>query len=169
MQLDPAVTVFSIPLDTSEQHETQTSLSGSCTIWSQKKNPPGNHKKRPFLASHRSDLSPSSRVCDHLMYVWRRGYRSNETGGAGAVRNGPLFANSLSAALEMRDAYRSFQLEPFVSNRKKLRASALTKCSLVLLKTNTCLNFNQVSDTHALAAPFQRWRQRSLSGLTSGK
>lgn len=100
-----------------------------------------------FLASHRSDLSPSSRVCAHLVSVWRRGYRSNETGGAGAVRNGPLFANSLSAALEMRDAYRSFQLEPFVSNRKKLRASALTKCSLVLLKTNTCLNFNQVSDT----------------------
>lgn len=47
MQLDPAVTVFSIPLDTSEQHETQTSLSGSCTIWSQK-NPPGNHKKAFF-------------------------------------------------------------------------------------------------------------------------
>lgn len=138
MQLDPAVTVFSIPLDTSEQHETQTSLSGSCTIWSQK-NPPGNHKKSLFLASHRSDLSPSSRVCAHLVSVWRRGYRSNETGGAGAVRNGPLFANSLSAALEMRDAYRSFQLEPFVSNRKKLRASALTKCSLVLLKTQHML------------------------------
>ena len=31
----------------------------------------------------------------------------------GALRNGPLFGNSLSAALEMRDAYRSFQLEAF--------------------------------------------------------
>lgn len=30
--------------------------------------------------------------------------------GDGALRNGPLFGNSLSAALEMRDAYRSFQL-----------------------------------------------------------
>lgn len=136
MQLDPAVTVFSIPLDTSEQHETQTSLSGSCTIWSQKILPETMKKKKTFLASHRSDLSPSSRVCAHSVSVRRRGHRSNETGGAGAVRNGPLFANSLSAALEMRDAYRSFQLEPFVSNRQKLRSK---KCSLVLLKTQHTL------------------------------
>lgn len=47
MQLDPAVTVFSIPLDTSEQHETQTSLSGSCTIWSKKILP--ETIKKPFF------------------------------------------------------------------------------------------------------------------------
>lgn len=33
--------------------------------------------------------------------------------GDAALRNGPLFGISLSAALEMRDAYRSFQLEAF--------------------------------------------------------
>lgn len=48
------------------------------------------------------------------MAVLSREYGSNENAsGDGALRNGPLFGNSLSAALEMGDAYRSFQLETF--------------------------------------------------------
>lgn len=45
---------------------------------------------------------------------------NEDVSGDGALRNGPLFGNSLSAALEMRDAYRSFQLEAFcvVSDRE---------------------------------------------------
>lgn len=45
--------------------------------------------------------------------------------GDGALRNGPLFGNRLSAALEMRDAYRSFQLEAFCVERATERAAGL--------------------------------------------
>lgn len=50
-----------------------------------------------------------------MTWLWRcRGYGANEeASGAGALRNGPLFGNSLAAALETGDAYRSIQLEAF--------------------------------------------------------
>lgn len=48
------------------------------------------------------------------MAVQSRGYGANENvSGDGALWNGPLFGNILSALLEMRDAYRSFQLGAF--------------------------------------------------------
>lgn len=57
--------------------------------------------------------------------VQSRGYEANENvSGDGALRNGPLFGNSLSAALEMRDSYRSFQLEAFcVAATERLRTN----------------------------------------------
>lgn len=45
----------------------------------------------------------------------------------GALRNGPLFGNSLSAALEMRDAYRSFQLGAFCVASDREAAGSRTK------------------------------------------
>lgn len=69
---------------------------------------------------------------------WSQGCEANEdVSGDGAVRNGPLFGDGLSAALEMRDAYRSFQLEAFCVVRAagRLRASARIKGSFSALLT----------------------------------
>lgn len=67
-----------------------------------------------FLTIHRFHLINFPEVWAHFVAVQSRGYEANENvSGDGALRNGPLFGNSLSAALEMRDAYRSFQLEAF--------------------------------------------------------
>lgn len=60
-----------------------------------------------------------------VLWPYRAGGREAESGD-GALRNGPLFGNSLSAALEMRDAYRSFQLETFCV-AERLRANAQVK------------------------------------------
>lgn len=109
MQLDPAVAVNPrIPESNMKPRQARVAPA----LHGPRKTRPETLKNSLFLG----DPWVFPRAGAHLVSERRRVGRPNETGGAGAARSGPLFAHSLSASLEMRDAYRSFQPEPFVSS-----------------------------------------------------
>lgn len=165
MQLDPAAPPSppspSPSPDLPEQHETQTSLSGSCAIWPQK-TCLERLEKEPFFPGRSVAQLPEP-----------------ELTGCPCAGEG---ADLRLAELEMRAAalclptasLQRWKCETLIDHLSRSllcgdRSYWLTKRSLVLLKNKTCLNFNQVLDAHAPAARLHRWRQRSLSAPTSCK
>lgn len=143
MQLDTAVTEEGsshslqlpplLPPDTLEQHETPDKLQwlSHHMAKERKKNAPSNHKKLVFdypLVSSR----PFPRVWAHFVAVQSRGCEANESvSGDGALRNGPLFGNSLSLQRwKCETLIDHFNWKPFVLRGREAAGKRSDKRSL---------------------------------------